>query len=240
MSANLIAVQLTLTTQQPDETNYVIYMVNPFKEEAALPHLCAIFLRMFNGYVAGLKKRGISSKGDLVLQIIPMDFLIHTADLVLPSPKAYQQLAFEVYNRCGPQAGDKSIVISPYITAPVIRLTKPIPKSINLRLNNQSSDKDLLSDHCLHLAYEWHWDQQWLTVSWTDNLGVMQWNAAYCLADPQPDYWDAVFATVKEIWDTTLDMLQPNDLAWRVFVVKSSPMHRQELEGKHSLYLLDG
>ncbi|KAL9024501.1 MAG: hypothetical protein Q9196_006471, partial [Gyalolechia fulgens] len=216
--------------KEADGTNYVIYMVNPFNNDAALPHLSSAFLRLFSTYVSFTKTSERSLPRDLVLQVIPISFLADCHCLTIPPPKAYTELAFEVYSRCGPAPQESRTMQSPFASTSAIRLARPIPKTINFRLTPQPPDVELSADSCIHLAYSWNSESQWLACAWSDNLGVVQWSTVYCLQDPDPDFWAAFSETVKEVLDTTKDMLQPNSRPWKLYVVKDSAVQRQELE----------
>ncbi|KAL8724359.1 MAG: hypothetical protein Q9166_007995 [cf. Caloplaca sp. 2 TL-2023] len=216
--------------KEADGTNIVIYMVNASNNEANFPHLCAAFLILFTAYATAAKRSGMTNARDMVLQIIPMSFLANCDSLTIPPPKAYTKLAFEVYSRCSPAPSDDGLMPSPLTSGSVIRLAKSIPKTVNFQLISQPPVALLSSDPCLHMAYSWETEHQWLACAWTDNIGVTCWNATYCLGDPSQDHWAAFAETVKEIFDTTRDMLQPVSLPWRLFIVKDGDLHQQELE----------
>ncbi len=216
--------------------NTVIYMVNPFKNPHALAHICAAFSKLFESYSSALKALHVDKPNDLILQIIPRDFIASATTIVLPSPADYKRLAFEVYDRCGPS---ESVQLdrSGFFCAPSIRLARTMPKRIDLKLSREPSAGLLSSDMCFHMAYSWDLKQHWLTASWTDNQGDLQWNAPYCLGYAEEDDdgpWTVLLAIMKEIWDTTLEMLSPGNSPWRLFIVKDSPMLKRELESKFS------
>lgn len=218
-----------------DGSNYVIYMVNPFNDDSFLPHLCATFLRLFATYASGLKKSGRGGASDLVLQIIPLNSLVDCDSLTIPPPKSYMQLAFEIYSRCSPTQNDGEADPSPFTSGSSIRLAKPIPKAINFRLTSQPPAGLLLaSDSSVHLAYTWDMNRQWLACAWSDNIGVKQWSAVYCLQGSKADFWLAFAATVKEILDTTKAMLQPIDQRWQIYIVKDCDLQQQELDSTFS------
>lgn len=217
-----------LPLEEADGMNYVIYMVNPFNNDAALPHLSSAFLQLFSTYVSSMKRTEETVPRDLVLQVIPMSFLADCHCLTIPPPKAYTELAFEVYSRCSPAPRDT--VQSPFTSTSAIRLAKPIPKTINFQLTSQPPHISLSADSCIHLAYCWDNESQWLACSWSDNLGTLQWSTVYCLQDPKPDYWTMFSLTVEEILDTTKDMIEPNSIPWKLYIVKDRALHQQELE----------
>lgn len=208
--------------------NTVIYMINPYENPAALAHLCVAFLILFESYASSLKASNIENPNDLVLQIIPTSFVASPTTLVLPSPADYKRLAFEVYDRCGPSVEPGR---SRFFCAPSVRLARAMPKTINLKFSSEPSAGLLSSDMCFHLAYSWDPMQRWLTSSWTDNQGDLQWNAPYFFGvEKNDDPWPNLLNIAKEMWDTTLEMLHQKSATWRLFIVKDSPMHKRELE----------
>lgn len=215
------------------EGNTVIYMINLFGSQNFVPHLCAAYLRLFKTYAASIELNKLDNPNDIVLQIIPGDLVASSDAITLPSPEAYRKLALEVHNRCGPDLRldrEESVRFS---SAPSIQLARPIPKSISLKLSPEPSVSFLQADMFFHVAYSWVPGQQWLTASWTDNQGELQWNAPYCVgAVGEEDPWRAISAIFTEIWETTLELFQHPDSAWRLFIVKDSPMRIKELEGK--------
>lgn len=212
-------------------------MVNPFNDDAALPQLCSAFLQLFSTYVSSMKMNAESVPRDLVLQVIPISFLADCHYLIIPPPKAYTGLAFEVYSRCSPTPRDTETMRSPFTSTSAIRLARPIPKTINFQLTPQPLRISLSADSCIHLAYSWDNESQWLACSWSDNLGTLQWTTIYCLQDPKQDYWAMFSLTVEEILDTTKDMLEPSSIPWRLYIVKDRVLQRQELE---SMSAIDG
>ncbi|MCJ1470627.1 mediator of RNA polymerase II transcription subunit 13 [Pseudocyphellaria aurata] len=206
----------------------VIYMIDPYEDSAALAHLCVAFLKLFESYVLTLKASSVENPNELVLQIIPTSFVASPTRLVLPSPADYKRLAFEVYDRCGPSVEPER---SRFSCAPSVRLARAMPKTINLKLSPETSAGLLSSDMCFHLAYSWDPTQRWLTSSWTDNQGDLQWNAPYFLGvEKSDDPWPTLLNIAKEMLDTTLEMLDQQNSTWRLFIVKDSPIHKRELE----------
>ncbi|KAL8867711.1 MAG: hypothetical protein Q9174_005482 [Haloplaca sp. 1 TL-2023] len=224
LSGSQIPVQGTRPTN-----NVVIYMVDPFNDEALLPHYCAAFAVFVDSYALRAKRAGISYEAELILQIVPLDFLVKCDQITIPPPKAYSSLAFEVYNRCSAAARTSRSMPSPHASASAVQLAKPVPKAVDFRLNSQPPADLLADDPSLHLAYSWEPDEQWLSCAWTDNLGTLQWNAVYCLGYRRLDFYDAFSETVEEILDTTKDMLQPANLPWRLYIVKDGPLQQREL-----------
>ena len=226
-----------MTQNRAQEDNIVIYMVNPYQSRRVLPWLCAAFMKIYESYRKCLQIQ-TQLTGDLVLQIVPLNLIASLEAITLPPAKAYSRLAVEVYNRCGPNITEDKSQVQQYHCAPSIRLARAVPKSISFRLTPDPSTALLHSDRCFHLSYSWSFHQEWLTASWTDNQGVLQWNAVYCLGEEETERWQTFLTIAREIWNTTIDILKPGNFPWRIFVVKDSPIQREELQGKASMFSL--
>ena len=210
----------------------VIYMVNPFEDSEGLPLLCTAFVALFDAYMLAIKDNNIDDPNDLVLQIVPAAFVYSATAIVLRSPSDYRKLAFEVYDRCGPNESGAQRR-SQYICAPSIRLAKAVPKTIDFRLTPDNPALSLQNDSCLHIAYTWTQGEDWLTASWSDNLGILSWNACYCMGRGRDEQWQSFAEIAKEIWETTLEMLQPRNGPWRLLLCKAGSVPKHELDGKN-------
>ena len=77
----------------------------------------------------------------------------------------------------------------------------------------------------------------WLTASWTDNYGYLQWNAAYYLGDEasvSDEQWPTFEEVAKAVWDLTIDIAQLTSTPYRVFIVKRGFLAQDELAGWRS------
>ena len=218
---------------QSQHGNTVIYMVDLFGSPNFVPYLCAAYLKLFRSYAALVEMSKLDHPNDIVLQIIPGDLVASPDAITLPSPEAYRRIALEVYNRCGPDLDSDPRGRVQFSSAPSIQLARPIPKSISLKLSPEPSVDFLQADMFFHVAYSWWPGQQWLTASWTDNQGELQWTAPYCVGPLRAaDPWPVLSAIFTEIWETTLELFRHPDSPWRLFIVKDSPLHQKELEGE--------
>lgn len=214
----------------------MIYIINLFESPNFLPHLCAAYLILSRSYVALTEANKMDRPNDIVLQIVPGELVASADALTLPSPEAYRRLAMEVYNRCGPDTQLGNRYGLRFFCVPSIQLARPIPKSIPLALSPEPSVDFLHADMFFHLAYSWYPGQQWLTASWTDNQGELQWNAPYCVGVPgEKEPWPVILAILTEIWETTLELFSHPGSPWRLFIAKDGPMREEELEGKISV-----
>ena len=213
-------------------SNFVIYIINPSAGLSNLPQLCNAFLRLFEAYASSLKSQKPEDPCDVILQILPLAAIASNMDLVIPSPATYKKVAFEVYNRCAPPKGlDRT---SPYNCAPAVQLAGTIPRTIDFALSSTPTAGLSHLDRCVHVGYCWLPHSSWLSASWTDNQGRQQWNACYRIATDQNQSWPTFQETIKEIWDTTVDLIDSKNALWRIFIAKSKSMSQQELDGKLS------
>ena len=214
--------------------NTVIYMVNPSNDEASFPLLCSAFLEILNAYKVAIRESDVNSPNDLVLQIIPSNMIYSSTEICLPSPTQYRRLALEVYDRCAPSQEIHQRSKWQFVCAPSIRLAKAVPKSIDFRLTPENP-LSLQSDNCLHVAYTWNWDEDWLTASWTDNLGTLSWTACYPFINAGNAIWQTFSEIANEIWESTLGMLQSRGGPWRILLCKDGSVYKHEMDGEHPL-----
>ena len=210
----------------------LIYIINDDDNTATPPELCAASLSILTGYRSAFRDTQVQQSSDLVLQIIPRAIVLFPNRLHFPSMANYKKLAFEVYDRCGPRPKEHDGVRFSYMSAPAVYLSKSIPPKIDFRLTSNSSMAALDDDDCVHLAYVWMRGNEWLTASWTDNVGILQWNAAYCIGENYSDPWHPFVDVAKELLETTLEMLQPSGRCWRIFIAKTGGLLTDELNGE--------
>ena len=210
----------------------VIYIINPFKDQQYLPRLCDAMSRLPNSYGAAREKRRPEMQDDVIMQIVPLDLVWSSESIVVPSPAEYRRLAFEIYNQCASSPSSQNRE-SDFISTPAICLAKSVPKIIDFKLASESSAPLMQSDSCLHVSYAWDTTSEWLVAIWTDNLGVLSWRACYRLGKNGEKPWRPFYEVVKEILETSFDMLQPANVPWQIFVCKDRPMLKQENDGRY-------
>ena len=209
----------------------VIYIINPFNDQQYLPGLYDALSILPKACRSVLEKRRPDRHHDLVMQIVPLGLVWSPERIVVPSPADYRRLAFEVYDKCGASGIDHSWEMY-FMTAPAIRLAKAIPKTIDFKLVSESSAPFIQSDNCVHVAYSWDASNEWLAACWTDNLGVLSWRACYCLGKNRETPLRPIYETIKEVLETSFDMLYPPNAPWRLFVCKDGPITKMEHDGK--------
>jgi len=226
---NLVALQQTviqlckaLVSLPPEEKNIVVYFVYPVDNAPLLVHICSSFQSLFNVYRKNLQDRKTKSYNELVLQLIPLDFISSPTSIVAPSPSEYARLAMEVYDRCVDFTSSSS--------SPGIMLEQPLPKSIDFKLNVTPSASVLQENTCLHIAYAQSIDDRWITAVWTDNRGTQQMTASYCLGRKNEPISRPFSEIANEIWETTLDFVSHKKIHWRIMIARVGVMDPSEID----------
>ncbi|MDI1489639.1 MAG: hypothetical protein OHK93_000836 [Ramalina farinacea] len=213
------------------ERTLVAYMLNDGSR--MLPEIYAQSLELLKTYRDGRRKLGCWNLSDVVIQVIPQKLVFSSRHLVVPTLDVYKSLAFELYNKCGPV--DRESPSPPYTCAPAVSLSRLLPDKIDFKLDTNPAAATLYDDNRIHVAYCFDPENEWITASWTDNLGTLQWNAAYCNGVNSDDPWEPFKRLAREIVETTLEMLQPQSRAWRIFIAKAGQLLKQEFKAWQSV-----
>lgn len=211
-----------LSTLTVEEKNFVVYFVYPVDNPSLLVHICSAFQHLFNMYRKGLADRKLKATNELVLQLVPLDFVASPTALVVPSPTAYARLAMEVYDRCTGFNSSSS--------TPGILLEQPLPKHIDFKLNVNPSASLLQENSCLHIAYARSIDDRWITAAWSDNKGTQQMTSSYCLGRKNEPISMSFSDVANEIWETTLDVISSKKIHWRIIITRVGVMDPSEIE----------
>ncbi|KAL2366626.1 hypothetical protein RJZ56_000459 [Blastomyces dermatitidis] len=212
------------------DENVVIYIINPFVYDAAIVDICSAFLRLFHKYVGDADRQHTRRLNELVLQIIPLEFIASPDSLVVPTQTDYLRLALEVYSRCPPK--DRS---SDWLgCAPPLVLAEPVPKVVPFRLAPESITP-VEEAKCLHVAYSQSVDQRWVTAAWTDNSGRHQTALSYCLRERNSPVSRPISEIRTQIWETTKDIMDMSSSHWRLIIVKDEPVDSEEIDMWKSL-----
>ncbi|KAH8601156.1 mediator complex subunit 13 C-terminal-domain-containing protein [Bisporella sp. PMI_857] len=205
-----------------EETNFVVYFVYPVDNSTILVHICSAFQHLFNVYKKILAERKANTANELVLQLIPMDFIASPTAIIVPSPSEYARLAMEVYDRC--------YNFSSHSSPAAIFLDQPLPKTIDFRLSPNPSASLLQENSCLHLAYAQSIDDRWITAAWTDSRGAQQMTASYCLGRKNEPISTPFSVVANEIWETTLDYISKKKVHWRLMIARVGVMEPSEID----------
>ncbi|ESZ96743.1 hypothetical protein SBOR_2887 [Sclerotinia borealis F-4128] len=211
-----------LSSMTTEEKNIVVYFIYPVDNSSLLVHICAAFKQLFRFYRRSLSEKKLKAVNELVLQLIPLDFVAAPNSLVVPSPAEYSRLAMEVYDRCVDFASSS--------TTAAILLEKPLPRTIDFKLSVNPSPALLQENSCLHVAYAQSIDERWITAAWSDNRGTKQMTASYCLGRKNEPFTLFFTDIANEIWETTLDLISSKKVHWRIIIAKTAVMEQSEIE----------
>jgi mediator of RNA polymerase II transcription subunit 13, fungi type len=230
--ANFFVTGECLSKISAEMQNIVIYLVNPFSHPNALVDLCTAFSELFQAYVYSPEIQQSMNINEVVLQIVPIDFIASKTSLVSPAQMQYTRLALEVYERCAQTDPDKISVFPPTAHAPSILLAQPPPKTIDFKLTSEPSPSLLRENSVLHIGYSQSIDERWVSVAWTDMRGDIQSSVSYCLGRKNADTLRPFEEVAKEIWETTLEITEIRKVHWRLMLVKAGVMGREEIDSK--------
>lgn len=210
----------TLASLTVENTNFVVYAVYDSENPDILVPICSAFHSMFEVYKTAMAGKTVSN--ELVLQLVPLDFIAARTHLVVPPPTEYARLAMEVYDRCfdfQSGAASPSIVIEP-----------PPPRTIEFKLAPIPSASPLHENSCLHIAYAQSIDDRWITTAWSDNSGSEQMTASYCLGRKCGTLTRQFSDIAHEIWETTLDIISSKKVQWRIIIAKCGVIEPQDVQ----------
>jgi mediator of RNA polymerase II transcription subunit 13 len=189
--------------------------------------LCSAFLFLFQKYIADADRQHVRQLHEVVLQIVPIDFVSSPESIVVPAQVEYLNLALEVYNRCPPQNSICDLTGS----ASALALAKSPPKAIDFKLM-PDQPSPLQESRCLHVAYSLSSDRRWAAAAWTDKTGSFQITMSYCLRNKGSNI-SRLFSSVRqEIWETSRDIMEKFQTRWKVFLVRDESIDMEEVEGK--------
>lgn len=214
----------------PSKDNLVIYIINPFSHAAALIDICSAFWGLFQKYISDADKQQTLQLNELVLQVVPIDFIMSAESLVIPPQTQYLNLALEVYSRCPPRDQETSLVNC----APPVLLAEPLPKHINFRLASEKFSP-LQEGKCLHIASSRSQDQRWITVAWSDNTGALQRSMSYNLRFRNASASRTLQDVRSEVWSATKDIMERMQARWRIVLVNSEPVDQEEVDCEFTL-----
>ncbi|KAI9742990.1 MAG: mediator of RNA polymerase II transcription subunit 13 [Claussenomyces sp. TS43310] len=211
-----------LLTDPVEDKNIVVYYVFDSSVPEVLLHICSAFHDLFNIYRDALAVGKTSVKNELVLQLVPIEFVGSKTSLVIPTPASYTRLALEVYDRCTDlNTGNAS---------PSILLEQPLPRIIDFKLTPNPSASLMQENSVMHIAYAQSLDDRWITTAWTDNIGDLQLTASYCLGRKDEPLTTTFASVAEEIWDTTLEIISTRKVNWRIIIARCGVMTPPEVD----------
>ncbi|OJJ45497.1 hypothetical protein ASPZODRAFT_134172 [Penicilliopsis zonata CBS 506.65] len=216
----------TAFLQSPQtKENLVIYIINPFSHAVALTDICWAFWHLLQKYVSEASRQNIRQLDEIMLQVIPMDFIASSESLVVPTQSEYLSLALEVYSRCPLKDSRLSLVNA----TPPILLAENSPKTINFRLAAEATSP-LQEAKSLHLAYSRSLDRRWITVAWSDSTGSFQRTMSYCLRFRGSTAARSLSEVRGEIWGATKTIMEKTQARWRLLIANTDPVEQEEID----------
>ncbi|OLL25185.1 Mediator of RNA polymerase II transcription subunit 13, partial [Neolecta irregularis DAH-3] len=218
-----------------DYQNMVIYMVNPFRYPAALVSLCQYFLLLKKMYLSSLEESGLTIGSAVILQILPIDFMVDSAGVPFRAHWDLKKLAFEIYDKA--DSINKESDAEPILThsnsrinSPAFTLKKPVPKTIPFKLSSHGPSSLLQESSTIHIGYATSADRRWMCVTWCDAYGEFAYRRAFCLArqSTRPREFGDI---CREVWECTVEILRTKKIKWKVVLSKVGVMGTTELPG---------
>jgi mediator of RNA polymerase II transcription subunit 13 len=222
LKETMVRLSRVISSLPIEAKNIVVYFIYPVDNAALLVHICTAFQHLFNLYRRALSEKKINTANELVLQLVPLDFVASPTSIMVPLPSEYTRLAMEVYDRC--------MSFSSASSAPAVLLEQPLPKSIDFKMSPVPSASVLQEHSCLHIAYAQSIDDRWITAAWTDNRGTQQMTASYCLGRKNEPISMPFSDVANEIWETTMDIISAKKIHWRVMITRVGVMDPSEIE----------
>ncbi|KAF9876223.1 hypothetical protein CkaCkLH20_06166 [Colletotrichum karsti] len=201
--------------------NFVVYFVYAPDHPGSIVEECTAFQQLFEMYKRSLTNQRQVPVNELVLQLVPLDFLTSSAGIVEPTPSDTIKLALETYDRCTLFGGP--------MPSPAIMLEQSLPRGIDFKLTNTSSSSLMHENSCIHIAYAQSIDERWITAAWTDNRGCQQMTVSYSLGRKGKPLSTSLNDVYHEIWETTHDLISKWKVHWRVIITKCGAMDQQEI-----------
>ncbi|SPO04863.1 uncharacterized protein DNG_07548 [Cephalotrichum gorgonifer] len=202
------------------EKNFVIFFIYSPTNPSSIVEACTSFRQLSEAYSSSISKNAPSN--ELVLQLVPLDFVAAPSSIVIQPPAELLKLCLETYDRCTMFGGP--------MPAPSIMLEQVGPRFMEFGLSPTPSASIMHENSFIHVAYAPSVDGRWITAAWTDSRGRQQMTASYCLgrkgARPSTPFNDVA----HEIWETTHDLISIWRVHWRVVITKCGAMGADEAD----------
>ena len=212
-------------------SNIVLYVIYPLDEKTSLWQICSSFLRLQEKFQ---QSRSLSTYThyaiNITLQLTPSNLIASYSELLALQSHHYMRFACEVYDRCQPTSPIKNNMGFDIFCAPSLLLAESLPKSIPFRLSPDPPSDLLNETACMHIAYAKSVDGRWIMAAWTDNSGKRQAHVTYNLEGNQ-----SFNDIAKEMWQTTLEVIQRRRVTWKVIIVAVMEMAREDLDGMSNI-----
>ncbi|KAF2669985.1 hypothetical protein BT63DRAFT_227266 [Microthyrium microscopicum] len=204
--------------------SFVIYVINPFEDIAALSAISSAFVALCNSYRLAKTPSFRTRKADVVLQIVPMSVMAKLGHYVLLDSDRLRNLAREVYDRC-PVASSEDVGALPICSGSSIQLTESLPRKIAFELTGDPPSNIMHNPSQFYLGYARSESGNWVTAAFTDNAGRYQAVVSYCLTGSR-----TFLDIAKELWETCIDIMRHRKVNWRLCISRAHAMPPEELE----------
>lgn len=201
--------------------NFVIFFVYTPDNPGTIIESCMAFQRMSELYKRAHTERKKPFHNEVVLQLVPLDFVATSTSMVVLSPSECVRLCLEVYDRC-------TLFGGPMPSPAIVLEQQPVTQGLNFQLRPQPSANLLQENSVMHIAYAQSIDERWVTAAWTDNRGCKQMTASYCLGRKDKPLTRTFADIAHEIWMTTNDLTSIWKVHWRIVITKVGSMDQQE------------
>lgn len=196
----------------PADSMVVVYAISPSRDLPCYREICHAFTVLFEAFVD--TSEGVRRNIELVLQIVPLDFVASPDTLVVPNQARYIELALEVYNRI--PVREPAMAIASCGSAVILeklQLREPF-----FELNNTVASPLFKDGPCLHLAYSYSVDRRWLVAVWSDERGVVAFTMSYCLSIAKGGNAHPKRDVFRNMWDVSHDVMYRSRVKWRLLI----------------------
>ena len=202
----------------------LIYVVNPSNGTQSIRKLCELFRQTFNAYASNV--RIANNPSDLVLQIIPIDWMGSESHVAIPSLRACTRLAKIIYDKCPLPDGTKS----PFASGSAFQITEQLPRSIDFKVTTSNSYSPLNHTPVAHLGYVWNVQAHWLSAAVVNEIGDRQWSGSYHIGQ-RANPWPHFAAIAKEVWEIIGEAVDLKQDECTIYIAKTEPIANTEMEG---------
>ncbi|PKS11409.1 hypothetical protein jhhlp_003172 [Lomentospora prolificans] len=202
--------------------NLVIFFVYSPANPSSIVEACTSFHQLSEAYKSGLSGKSQASSNEVILQLVPSDFVCATSSVVIQPQVDLLKLCLETYDRC--------TLFNGPTPAPAILLEQVAPRFIDFSLAATPSASVMHENSCIHVAYARSTNGRWVTATWTDSRGSQQMMASYCLGRKGRPLATPFTDVALEIWETTHDLMSTWKVHWRIVITKCGPMDADEME----------
>lgn len=203
--------------------NFVVFFIYSPANPSSIVEACTSFQQLSEAYKSPLPgKNSAVPSNELVLQLVPSDFVCGTSSVVIQPPADMLKLCLEIYDRC--------TLFNGPAPAPAIMLEQVAPRFIDFSLAATPSASVMHENSCIHVSYARSVNGRWVTAAWTDSRGSQQMTASYCLGRKGRPLATPFTDVAHEIWETTHDLISMWKVHWRVVITKCGPMEADEMD----------